>query len=179
MNKKSVKLYESLTQLDEKYLLEAEEFRPEKHRGRSIRPQAWAGLAAAVVLAVGIGTALPEMNMKSDAAVSGSQVQMESQGSHSLNGSPLADEVRGEEYGVSTQEKETEIRLSDAVYVVLEEVTFRQGDEPEVVTYLERRDRDYHPVDTPTPTQSALCAGGGGELFLREGSRYYALTEKR
>lgn len=177
MNKESMKLYDSLTGLDERYLLEAEEFRPRTRKVLPFRPAAWAGLAAAVVLAVGVGTIMPSLNYKSDMFAADSQVMTEEQTSSTTNGSPELGALEDSVHGDSKQEAGTQIRLKDGVYVILEEISVEQGDRLEVVTYLEWKDGYYSPVDSPA--ESALCAGAGEELFFREDTHYYAVKVKQ
>lgn len=68
MKKRAEKLYDSITDLDQRYLLEAEEFETKADKPVIVRWKAWAGLAAAIVLAVGVGIGMPGWDNKSESA---------------------------------------------------------------------------------------------------------------
>ena len=167
MKKSATKLYDSITDLDERYLLEAEQFQP----GAGGRRKTWAGLAAAIVLAVGVGAGLPGMAGAADDSAP------EANGSDAWQENVSFSQVMDSSDAVL---RGGELRLdSGETYLILEEVDpIPKGDEPkeEELRYLEWVDGRY--VLREGPTDLVIFPGPSEGMILRDGEHYYSLQKK-
>ena len=171
MNKRARKLYDSITDLDEGYLLDAEEFEPKA----GVRWKAWAGLAAAIVLAVGVGTGMPGFDLKSGSTDASAPTAGDAYFS-SVNGSleHVADSA-----AVPLRGGEMILLDSGESYVVLEEL--QEDDAAKRLNldegvYLELVDDLY--VRREQPTEIALYSSDTEEIVLWDGEYYYKLQKQ-
>lgn len=176
------RLYNSLTEIREDYLLQAEEFRPERPRAAHSWKR-WTALAAAVLLVVGVGTV---MRGGADSASSAERFEP-------ISGmTPFEPETENGFSNETVMDQETpildrEIHFTNGeIWAVLAPEAAKTLDLPEDLSaaaagkpdlWLTEENGVYFPTDAPTGV--ALYVYTEDVCIVHDGTEYYAAVMKR
>lgn len=179
--KRGETLYDSITEIREEYLSQAEEFCPQKPHPTALAWKRWAALAAAVLLVVGVGSGVFEQHANSSAEPSTAGSALQSPGEEENRGSEAvledqADTVFGREihlengqiWALLPPEAAGKLDLPDD----LDKLT---AEEP--ILWLQEMDGVYVPADGPT--QTALYSYTEDVSIICDDGMYYAAVVKR